>query len=91
MKAKRMKFDADSVANALARIPETEKVEVDGKIKELRIKYLVGWTVVPPNMMGGGHSNFIPVDALDGASFRGAAAGEQCTVERDVPVAAPEE
>lgn len=38
-------------------------------------KYLMGWTLIPKNMMYGNLSNFIPVDAIDGAAMRGSAAG----------------
>ena len=38
-------------------------------------KYLIGWTLIPPNMMFNNLTNFIPVDAIDGAAMRGAAKG----------------
>ena len=44
-------------------------------------KYLVGWTLIPPNMMvdeetgSRGRRNFIGVDALDCAGFRGRGQG----------------
>ena len=37
--------------------------------------YLVGWTLVPPNMMLGGRNVFLPVDALDCAGFKGRGQG----------------
>lgn len=63
-----LKFDKTVVAAALQRI-ELTKTDTAGR--QVPIKYLVGWTLIPPNMMGGGHKNFMPVDALDGAACRG--------------------
>ena len=40
-----------------------------------RLDYVVGWTLVPPNMMHGRLHSFVPVDAFDGANMRGNAAG----------------
>ena len=39
------------------------------------IEYLVGWTLVPPNMMEDGWLNFMPVSALDAAGMRGRGQG----------------
>ena len=63
-----MKFDEKLVASTIEGIP---LVEADSSGKEVPIKYLVGWTLIPPNMMKDGHKNFMPVDALDGAACRG--------------------
>ena len=40
-----------------------------------RREYLVGYTLVPPYMMGDGHRNFNTSFAMDGASKRGTASG----------------
>jgi len=42
--------------------------------KELQ-DYLSGWTVVPPNMLGDGIKNFVPVESTDAAGKRGTASG----------------
>ena len=48
--------------------------------------YLVGWTLIPVNMMnlkkevGKGRAAFLPVDALDCAGFRGRGQGDYLTV-----------
>ena len=51
----------------------------DGNDTTDRVNYLVGWTVIPPNMMGGGLRNFPPRDAFDGAGCREDATGAACT------------
>ena len=42
--------------------------------KELQ-DYLSGWTAVPPNMLGDGIKNFVPVESTDAADKRGSASG----------------
>ena len=72
---KRMpKLTAESVSAELAVIEEFWR-DSDGKLTDRTITYVTGWTLVPPNMMRGGINNFPPIDALDGAGFRGAARG----------------
>ena len=61
---KATKFDVKVVAKALDDLTDPTN--------------LVGYTLIPPNMMprdGGGRGIFHPVDALDAAGFRGAAQG----------------
>lgn len=67
---KAAKFDAKTMATVLQNLPLFAK---EGEGEE--ISYLVGWTVVPPNMMRGGIRKFLPVDALDGAACRGRGSG----------------
>ena len=67
-------FDENELDQALQVIKEFVEDE-NGKPTTEKIEYLVGWTVVPPNMMGGGLDNFARHDALDGAGCRGEAAG----------------
>ena len=47
----------------------------DGNDTTDKVNYLVGWTVIPPNMMKGGLHNFPPRDAFDGAGCREDATG----------------
>ena len=70
-------FDDAELQEALAVIEKYVLDDNGEPTKELR-NYLVGWTLVPPNMMAGGLSNFAPHDALDGAGARMEASGEQC-------------
>ena len=70
-------FDDAELQEALAVIEKYVLDDNGEPTKELR-NYLVGWTLVPPNMMGGGLSNFAPHDALDGAGARMEASGEHC-------------
>ena len=51
----------------------------DGNDTTDKVSYLVGWTVIPPNMMNGGLQNFPPRDAFDGAGCRDDATGAACT------------
>ena len=68
-------FDETDLEEALRVIKEFVEDE-NGEPTAEQIQYLVGWTVVPPNIMGGGLANFARHDALDGAGCRGEAAGE---------------
>lgn len=66
------RFKAASIAGVLATV---EEVHVDGRGVEREIEYLVGWTLVPPNMMQHGWENFMPVTAWDCAGMRGRGQG----------------
>ena len=56
----------------LSKITDWE-LDKDGKETDKKRTYVVGWTLVPQNMMQGNLNNFLPVDALDGAGMRGRA------------------
>ena len=58
----------------LSKITDWEQ-DKDGKDTAQKQTYIVGWTLVPNNMMHGGLDNFFKVDALDGAGMRGRAEG----------------
>ena len=58
----RRRFDVSAVVDVLGEVAEN-------------VDYLVGWTLIPVNMMNGGMQRFMPVDAFDGAAARGSGAG----------------
>lgn len=59
---RKRRFDAAAVTDVFDTI-------ADG------VDYLVGWSLIPVNMMHNGLQNFMPVDGFDGASARGSGAG----------------
>ena len=63
---KKVKFDSARIAAVLEKY-DTEEARA--------CSYVMGFTLIPPNMMNGGIRNFMPVDAIDGASMRERAAG----------------
>lgn len=68
------KLNMDAIARVLAAIPDEEK---DEKGVLIRATYLVGWTLIPVNMMQQRYEkNFMPVNALDCAGMRGKSQGE---------------
>ena len=69
----KVRFSVAKVAAMLETIEETFTAP-DGT--EQPVDYLVGWTLIPPAQMNGGHKHFRPVDALDCANMRGQAGGE---------------
>lgn len=66
------RFSSSSIESVLAAVAETV---VDEEGIESEIEYLVGWTLVPPNMMAQGWLNFMPVSAWDCAGMRGRGQG----------------
>eukprot|EP00900_Chrysochromulina_parva_P018013 jgi/Chrpa1/26212/Chrysochromulina_OHIO_Genome00027220-RA len=54
--AKSVKFDINNI------MPSIEKYVKEGETDN---KYVIGWTLVPANMMYNSLSHFIPVDAID--------------------------
>ena len=66
------RFKRSAVATALTAIRDTF---VRPDVGEVPAEYLVGYTVVPPAQMDGGHENFPPCDAIDCAAVRGRASG----------------
>lgn len=71
---KATRFNPDSVSASLNAVNEYV-IDADGKPTEEKQQYLLGWTVIPPNMMGDGVKNFMPVNALDCAAKRGRGSG----------------
>ena len=69
---KATRFTRESVADALDSIQDTVIADTG---EEIPAQYLVGYTVVPPSMMGNGFKNYSPVDALDCAASRGRCSG----------------
>jgi len=68
----RARFTASSIASVLDSVQE-QRGDADGNLVD--IEYLVGWTLIPPNMMAGGWLNFMPVSAIDAAGMRGRGQG----------------
>lgn len=68
------RFNADSVAKSFEGVREFV-LDKDGVPTKEKQQYLLGWTVVPPNMMVEGVKNFMPVNALDCAAKRGRGSG----------------
>jgi hypothetical protein len=64
--AAKVPFNVKNIATSIAKYSEDP---------DDTNKYLLGWTLVPKNMMYGNLSSFIPIDAIDGAAMRGSAAG----------------
>ena len=64
--AKSEKFNVDNI------MPSIEQYIKEGETEN---KYVLGWTLVPANMMYGNLSNFLPIDAIDGAAMRQTAQG----------------
>ena len=69
-----MQFKKADVSHMLNKINDWEK-DKDGNDTATKQTYIVGWTLVPNNMMHGGLANFFNVDALDGAGMRMRAQG----------------
>ena len=69
-----VRFDTknQSLLDAVSKLAETT-VDVDGNTVEA--SYLIGWTLIPLNMMDGGWQHFPPVSALDCAGMRGRGQG----------------
>mmetsp|Transcript_13943 Transcript_13943/g.23814 ORF Transcript_13943/g.23814 Transcript_13943/m.23814 type:complete len:309 (+) Transcript_13943:65-991(+) len=68
---KTTRFKAAAVADTLDAIADTVQTDEGPR----SVKYVVGWTAVPPSQMNGGHLNFVPMDAIDCAHMTGAASG----------------
>lgn len=71
---KKVVFNAAHISHVLASIKD-EEVDANGVLTGRKQQFLVGWTVIPPNMVGEGLKNFMPVNAMDAAGKRGRAAG----------------
>lgn len=68
------KFTVEDLEGTLHHIKDFE-VDSKGQPTEIACNYLVGWTLIPPWIMGGGLANFCPVNSLDGAGQRGRGSG----------------
>ena len=64
--AKSVPFNPDNLTTVISKYTEDE---------DHSNKYVIGWTLIPKNMMYDNLLNFIPVDAIDGAAMRDDAAG----------------
>ena len=73
---KAQRFTKESVGVALDEIVDSrQQVTSTGEEVSVTVNYLVGWTIVNDNQVGGGHKNFPPVTAIDCANMRGRALG----------------
>ena len=73
-KKKVPKFEVDDLKGTLHFIPDHEP-DKDGKPTATVRQYVVGFTLVPPWIMGGGLARFVGVDSLDAAGQRGRSSG----------------
>ena len=65
--------DAKKIPFSIKNIAASVSLYSDDK--DVDNKFIIGYTLVPVNMMYGNLANFIPVDAIDGANMREDAAG----------------
>ena len=68
------KFTVEDLEGTLHHIKDFE-LDSKGQPTEIACNYLVGWTLIPPWIMGGGLANVCPVNSLDGAGQRGRGSG----------------